>query len=146
MTMKDKGLTQLVEACGNLLQVAAKKQTVVMRNPSLASKVELEDSIAQIFASIMFVVSSFDLDFDVIERKGEQRLKLLNHLQTIDESWSIFLQEAPRHLQYVELALITEPLVTKGFLDENKGCFVSMYNPQTTYSLDSIFAWKHWEA
>lgn len=80
MPMTMKGLTKLVEECGELTQIAAKKMTRMdtdehwdNQGPMLQ---RLEDELADVVAAGTFVVQKFNLNTDRMKRRSALKLAL----------------------------------------------------------------------
>lgn len=75
--MSHNGLTKLVEECGELIQIAAKKITFpnTDAHPDGAGsmKARLEDEIADVIAAIGIVIHQHKLDGDRIMERGEKK-------------------------------------------------------------------------
>mgnify|MGYP003586498230 CR=1 FL=1 len=79
MTMHYDGLTKLIEECGELIQVASKKQAFFTtdKHPDGAGSLKrrLEEESADVIAACIFVVENFKLDQKFIEERVEKKLK-----------------------------------------------------------------------
>lgn len=79
MTMSNRGLTKLVEECGELVQVAAKK-TAYAEGPHPDGAGDLntrmEDEIADVLAACRFVVGEFGLNQTRIDERLLKKLTL----------------------------------------------------------------------
>ena len=80
MAMDKGGLTKLIEECGELTQIAAKKQAYfdVDDHPDGVGsmKVRMEEEIADVAAASMFVIDKFDLDVEAVFRRICLKLNL----------------------------------------------------------------------
>jgi NTP pyrophosphatase (non-canonical NTP hydrolase) len=79
MAMHNKGLTKLMEECGELIQICAKKSAYmnIDRHPDGSSlKHRLEDEIADVVAALTFVVEKFDLDVPYMDERSQDKLAL----------------------------------------------------------------------
>lgn len=78
MTMK--GLAKLVEECGELTQVAAKKmarmETDQHWDGSGSLNARMEDEMADVRAAIAFVTETFGLNEDAIEFRATRKLHI----------------------------------------------------------------------
>ena len=78
MTMKDDGLAKLIEECGELIQIAAKKQAYfdTDSHPDGAGsmKVRMEEEVADVIAACVFVTETFKLDGEKIEARAKKKL------------------------------------------------------------------------
>lgn len=76
--MVGSGLVKLIEECGELSQVAAKKLAYfdVDEHPDGAGsmKCRLEEEIADVLAACAFVIEKFYLDQDGIQARSELKL------------------------------------------------------------------------
>ncbi len=85
MTMKDNGLAKLIEECGELIQIAAKKQaffyTDIHPDGAGSMKVRMEEEIADVFAACVFVTETFQLDDVKIEERIKKKLMLFRGWQ-----------------------------------------------------------------
>lgn len=79
MPMSNNGLTKLVEECGELVQIAAKRIAYphIEDHPDGKGSIfiRLEDEIADVLAAIDFVVVMNELDFAAITMRREQKQK-----------------------------------------------------------------------
>ena len=76
MSMHNFGLTKLMEECGELIQIAAKKATfmhLIIHPDSPHMRISLQDEIADVRAAINFVIDKFDLDETYIEQRANNR-------------------------------------------------------------------------
>ena len=80
MTMCSDGLTKLMEECGELVQIAAKKQaythTDIHPDGKGSLKKRLEDEIADVSAACAFVIATFELDDNRINERASRKLAL----------------------------------------------------------------------
>ena len=80
MTMSNNGLTKLIEECGELTQIAAKKiaypDTDAHPDGNGSMKLRLEDEIADVMAAIALVCDIYGLDGDRILARGDQKREL----------------------------------------------------------------------
>jgi len=80
MTMHANGLTKLIEECGELIQIAAKKQAFMDTDQHPdgkgSMKRRLEEEMADVIASCMLVSKNFELDGDFMAERMEKKLKL----------------------------------------------------------------------
>ena len=81
MTMHNNGLTKLMEECGELIQVAAKKAAYpdTLHHPdnhpnSLNER--LAQELADVIAASIFVIEKFKLDQEAIELRTDTKLDL----------------------------------------------------------------------
>ena len=75
--MEKRGLVKLMEECGELIQIAAKKTAFmdVDLHPDGGSlKMRMENEVADVVAACSFVVDEFALDQDAIARRLEIKL------------------------------------------------------------------------
>jgi NTP pyrophosphatase (non-canonical NTP hydrolase) len=89
MGMHCNGLTKLIENCGQLIQVAAKKQAYFnedMHPDGTSLKQRLEEEIGGVLAAIDFVTLMFDLD---LRKIGERNLAKLN----LYHEWNVDLED-----------------------------------------------------
>jgi NTP pyrophosphatase (non-canonical NTP hydrolase) len=79
MLEKD-GLVKLVEECGELIQVAAKKMTRMETDEHWdkvgSLKRRLEEEMGDVMAAIKVVSDNFDLDFDYMFNRAQEKEKL----------------------------------------------------------------------
>lgn len=79
MPMEGKGLVKLMEECGELTQVAAKR--LAFKDGDLhwdgkgSLKKRLEDELADVIAASAFVSAKLGLDDRAIERRAAKKLK-----------------------------------------------------------------------
>lgn len=83
MTMTAKGLAKLLEECGELSQVAAKKLAYydTDEHPDGAGplSVRMENEMADVMAAIEFVAVRFGLDWDrIVSRKEQKIIRFVN--------------------------------------------------------------------
>ena len=80
MTMTANGLAKLLEECGELSQVAAKKLAYFHTDEHPDGKVSLDkrmqDEIADVMAACMFVADTFSLNMDAISARRDRKLAL----------------------------------------------------------------------
>jgi NTP pyrophosphatase (non-canonical NTP hydrolase) len=80
MTMSNNGLTKLIEECGELTQIAAKKiaypDTDAHPDGEGSMKERLEDEVADVMAAIAFVAEKFKLDEGRMFARGDAKRKL----------------------------------------------------------------------
>lgn len=80
MTMSNNGLTKLMEECGELTAIAAKKvafmHTDVHPDGAGSMKRRLEEEIADVLAAIGLVNDTFELDEQFVMTRAEQKLAL----------------------------------------------------------------------
>lgn len=78
--LENKGLVKLVEECGELTQIAAKKMTQMDSDihwdgkGSLAAR--LEDEIADVAAASAIVIENFNLNGNRIKERTQQKFEL----------------------------------------------------------------------
>lgn len=83
MPMSADGLAKLMEECGELVQVAAKKLAYFTTDehpdggPPLS--VRLSNEMSDVFASITFVIDTLKLDSQAIEQRAKTKLALFQH-------------------------------------------------------------------
>ena len=89
MTMSNKGLTKLIEECGELSQIAAKKiaypDTDVHPDGGGSLIGRLEDEVADVMASIAFVAEKFGLDEARMFARGDAKRKLYQEWDNKEE-------------------------------------------------------------
>jgi NTP pyrophosphatase (non-canonical NTP hydrolase) len=76
--MHGKGLTKLMEECGELVQAAAKRLAyprVAVHPDGKNLKVCLEQELADVLAASTFVIERNNLDADAIMKRTEAKLK-----------------------------------------------------------------------
>ena len=82
MTMTANGLAKLLEECGELSQVAAKKLAYfhTTDHPDGAGSLNnrLQDEIADVIAACLFVANTFKLDVEVISDRRDRKLALFD--------------------------------------------------------------------
>ena len=82
MTMTANGLAKLLEECGELSQVAAKKLAyfTVNQHPDCAGPLDkrMQDEIADVIAACLFVASAFSLDIEAICDRRDRKLALFD--------------------------------------------------------------------
>ena len=80
MTMTANGLAKLLEECGELSQVAAKKLAYFDTNehPDKAGTLDsrMQDEIADVIAACFFVADTFKLDAEAISDRRDRKLAL----------------------------------------------------------------------
>ncbi len=80
MTMSNNGLTKLVEECGELAQIAAKKiaypDTDEHPDGKGSMKTRMEDEMADVMAAIAFVCEKFGLDEARMFARGSMKTEL----------------------------------------------------------------------
>ena len=78
--MKDNGLAKLIEECGELIQIAAKKQAYFNTDSHPdgkgSMKERMEDEIADVLAACVFVAETFKLNQPDIEGRAKGKLEL----------------------------------------------------------------------
>lgn len=78
MPMEKKGLVKLVEECGELIQIAAKKMATMESDEHWDSKgsmkKRLEEEIADVSAATAFVAIKFDLDLEYIYNRIDEKI------------------------------------------------------------------------
>ena len=78
--MTAKGLAKLIEECGELLQVAGKKLAYwnTDDHPDCAGSLDsrLEDEMADVIASVVFVAMTMELDQERIEDRADRKMAL----------------------------------------------------------------------
>jgi NTP pyrophosphatase (non-canonical NTP hydrolase) len=78
--MSNSGLTKLIEECGELTQVAAKKiayfQTDEHPDGKGSLKARIEDEMGDVLAAIGFVGGTLNLDQSRIAQRAEQKTAL----------------------------------------------------------------------
>lgn len=77
--MHNKGLTKLMEECGELIQILAKKLAYIDTDIHLGDnpiKHRMEDEIADVVAAITFVVEQFDLDVPYMSTRANKKIEL----------------------------------------------------------------------
>lgn len=84
MTISNRGYTKLVEECGELIQVAAKRIAYLddshpddRTKPSL--DLRIEDEIADVLAACRFVIEKNKLNTQYIEGKMNLKVSVFNH-------------------------------------------------------------------
>lgn len=79
MPMSNKGLTKLVEECGELIQIASKKIAYIDTDEHPdgegSMKTRLEEEAADVMASITFVAETFGLDYNKLEQRAMEKYK-----------------------------------------------------------------------
>ncbi len=77
--MDKKGLSKLVEECGELIQIAAKKMAYLESDEHPDGKgslnIRLQDEIADVQAACSFVMAKLDLDPYYVVRRVQIKLK-----------------------------------------------------------------------
>jgi len=79
MAMDKKGLTKLIEECGELIQIAAKKSAYMndtIHPDGQNIDARLEEEIADVLASIKFVSEKFNLNNGLIEYRKMNKLNM----------------------------------------------------------------------
>lgn len=79
MAMDKNGLTKLVEECGELIAVAAKKQAYMdtdLHPDGSNLKGRMEEEIADVLAAIKFVECQFRLDTMAIDSRMMEKFRL----------------------------------------------------------------------
>ncbi|MBK6589868.1 MAG: hypothetical protein IPG22_16395 [Acidobacteria bacterium] len=83
------GLVKLVEECGELQQIAAKKMARMDTDEHWdgagSLKERLEDEIGDVMAAVSVVVGNFDLDDDRIFARGDRKRELFEKWMTEDQ-------------------------------------------------------------
>lgn len=78
--MMDRGgLTKLIEECGELIQVAAKKQAYfdTDKHPDGTNLTyRLEEEISHVLAAITFVINKLELDSSIVTHLKNKKLEL----------------------------------------------------------------------
>ena len=78
--MQFGGLTKLIEECGELVQIAAKKQayfdTDTHPDGKGSMKRRLEEEMADVMAACVFVAEKFGLDGEFLEARTQKKLEL----------------------------------------------------------------------
>ena len=78
--MQFGGLTKLIEECGELVQIAAKKQayfdTDTHPDGKGSMKRRLEEEMADVIAACVFVAEKFGLDDKFLETRMQKKLAL----------------------------------------------------------------------
>lgn len=79
MTMHCDGLTKLIEECGELIQIAAKKQaylnTDIHPDGMGSMKDRMEEEVADVLAACVFVTEIFKLDEAKLEARAKMKLE-----------------------------------------------------------------------
>ena len=74
------GLTKLIEECGELSQIAAKKQayfdTDIHPDGKGSMKRRMEEEMADVMAACIFVAEKFGLDQEFLEARAQKKLAL----------------------------------------------------------------------
>ena len=81
MTMSNKGLTKIVEECGELIQICAKKIAYMKEDfhpDGQFMRGEIEKEMADVLASIEFVAAKWNLNREVINNRMTHKLRLYN--------------------------------------------------------------------
>lgn len=77
--MHANGLTKLIEECGELTQIAAKKSafmdTDIHPDGAGSMKARLENEIADVMAACIFVASTFDLDEERMKTRTDEKMQ-----------------------------------------------------------------------
>ena len=80
MTMHCNGLTKLIEECGELSQIASKKQafmdTDTHPDGKGSMKKRIEEEMGDVFAACILVAENFSLDQDFLEKRVQKKLTL----------------------------------------------------------------------
>lgn len=83
MTMTLKGLAKLVEECGELTQIAAKKMACMDTDKhwddAVPLSVRLEEEMADVIAAIEFVAGQLGLDMDAIHARSRNKYLLFTY-------------------------------------------------------------------
>ena len=77
MPMDKKGLTKLMEECGELTQIAAKKAAYIdtdIHPDGKSMSRRMEDEIADVMAASIFVTKKFGLNREYIYARAEQKM------------------------------------------------------------------------
>lgn len=78
--MQFGGLTKLIEECGELVQIAAKKQayfdTDTHPDGKGSMKKRLEEEMADVIAACVLVAENFGLNQDFLEQRALKKLEL----------------------------------------------------------------------
>lgn len=89
MSMTANGLVKLIEECGELQQIAAKKLAYFNtdEHPDGAGSIatRMEDELADVAAAATFVVQQFGLDGERIKRRAALKLDRLQKWHAIDD-------------------------------------------------------------
>lgn len=102
MTMTADGLAKLLEECGELSQVAAKKLAYFHtdEHPDGAGslKTRLQDEMGDVIAACRFVADCFGLDEDAIEARYDKKLALFQkwHAETDNNSEAVDRERMPQ--------------------------------------------------
>lgn len=82
MPMSNKGLNKLMEECGELTQIAAKKaaypDTDYHPDGKGSMLDRLEEEIGDVLAACLFVATKFNLDREFICRRSQSKFDLFN--------------------------------------------------------------------
>ena len=80
MTMHCDGLTKLIEECGELSQIASKKQafmdTDTHPDGKGSMKKRIEEEMGDVIAACILVAENFGLDQDFLEKRVQKKLAL----------------------------------------------------------------------
>lgn len=80
MTMHCNGLTKLIEECGELSQIASKKQAFMNTDTHPdgkgSMKKRLEEEMADVIAACVLVAENFGLNQDFLEQRALKKLAL----------------------------------------------------------------------
>lgn len=79
MAMHNRGLTKLMEECGELTQIAAKKSAyadVDIHPDGRSMKLRMEDEIADVIAACAYVTGEFKLNQTAIDLRVQEKMKL----------------------------------------------------------------------
>lgn len=86
MPLAGKGLVKLMEECGELTQIAAKKLTFpdTDEHPDGQGSmhVRMEEEIADVLAAIYHVVAEYGLDTKFIDQRRKRKLELFRKWST----------------------------------------------------------------
>ena len=80
MTMHCDGLTKLIEECGELSQIASKKQAFMNTDTHPdgkgSMKKRLEEEMGDVLAACILVADNFGLDQEFLEKRVQKKLDL----------------------------------------------------------------------
>lgn len=80
MTMSNNGLTKLIEECGELTQICAKKiafmDTDIHPDGKGSMKERLSEELADVMAASKFVADNFELDMLSILARAEEKVAM----------------------------------------------------------------------
>lgn len=85
MPMHSDGLTKLMEECGELIQIAAKKSAFPdseIHPDGKSINIRLQEEIADVVAAISLVVAVFDLDRKFIDDRANTKAQLFFEWQS----------------------------------------------------------------